>query len=101
MLESEKPVENDSSASLQTSTRGHSIEKPMEEHERPKPATAADDPELGDLERHLSRKSSKKNAMAPEIYPVMDEEKGLVGWESQDDPLNPRSVLRVSWDHKC
>ncbi|KAF2189684.1 membrane transporter [Zopfia rhizophila CBS 207.26] len=44
-----------------------------------------------DLERHLSRKSSRKTKLEPEKYPLMDLENGLVGWDSQDDPTNPRN----------
>lgn len=28
--------------------------------------------------------------LSGELYPESDMEKGLVGWESQDDPENPR-----------
>lgn len=44
-----------------------------------------------DLEKHLSRKSTKKDQLAPEKYPVSDLDNGLVGWDSQDDPINPRN----------
>lgn len=44
-----------------------------------------------ELEKHLSRKSTKKQHLAPEIFPLMDLENNLVGWESQDDPSNPRN----------
>lgn len=44
-----------------------------------------------DLEKHLSRKSSKKDQLPPEIYPLTDLDAGLVGWDSQDDPVNPRN----------
>jgi hypothetical protein len=50
------------------------------------------DLESGELERHLSKKSSKKQRLEPEKYPLMDMDKGLVGWENQDDPANPRSL---------
>lgn len=43
-----------------------------------------------ELEKHLSRKSSRKHRLTPEVYPVMDLENNLVGWESQDDPTHPR-----------
>ncbi|RFU29728.1 hypothetical protein B7463_g6609, partial [Scytalidium lignicola] len=36
----------------------------------------------------LSRKS-KKEFLAPELLPVSDLSRGIVGWESQDDPQNP------------
>ncbi|OCL04627.1 MFS general substrate transporter [Glonium stellatum] len=46
-----------------------------------------------DLERHLSRRSSRKHKhqLQHEAYPEMDLDKGLVGWDGQDDPLNPRN----------
>ncbi|KAF2264517.1 hypothetical protein CC78DRAFT_533109 [Lojkania enalia] len=53
------------------------------------PEKAEDDLEA-ELERHLSRKSSRKTKLAPEIYPLMDLDHSLVGWESQEDPANPR-----------
>ncbi|KAF2733212.1 MFS general substrate transporter [Polyplosphaeria fusca] len=58
--------------------------------------TAADGPEAAEddveeaLSRHLSRKSSKKHQLEEEKYPLMDLDKGLVGWESQHDSENPR-----------
>jgi hypothetical protein len=61
--------------------------------EQARPTTAKDEVDMADLEKHLSRKSTRKNKMEPEIYPLMDTEKGLVGWDSQDDPTNPRSVV--------
>lgn len=48
--------------------------------------------EIGsDLEKHLSRKSTRKQHLAPEIYPLTDLENNLVGWDSQDDPANPKN----------
>ncbi|CAO2650596.1 Nn.00g018880.m01.CDS01 [Neocucurbitaria sp. VM-36] len=44
-----------------------------------------------DLEKHLSRKSTKKDQLAPEKYPLSDLDNALVGWDSQDDPTNPRN----------
>jgi hypothetical protein len=44
-----------------------------------------------DLEKHLSRKSTRKTKLAPEVFPLMDLDNGLVGWDSQDDPTNPRN----------
>lgn len=43
------------------------------------------------LEKHLSRKSTKKDQLAPEKYPLSDLDNNLVGWDSQDDPTNPRN----------
>ncbi|KAF2706813.1 MFS general substrate transporter [Pleomassaria siparia CBS 279.74] len=55
-----------------------------------------DQDDLGDdLERHLSRKSTRKQQLAPEKFPLMDLENGLVGWESQEDPINPRNLLEA------
>jgi hypothetical protein len=40
-----------------------------------------------------SRSSSKKaRDIAAEKYPESDLDKGIVGWEGQDDLLNPRYV---------
>jgi len=48
--------------------------------------------EIGtDLEKHLSRKSTKKDQLPPEKYPLSDLDNNLVGWETQDDPANPRN----------
>ncbi|KAH7388820.1 major facilitator superfamily domain-containing protein [Pyrenochaeta sp. MPI-SDFR-AT-0127] len=44
-----------------------------------------------DLEKHLSRKSTKKDQLPPEKYPLSDLDNDLVGWDSQDDPANPRN----------
>ncbi|KAJ4367530.1 hypothetical protein N0V83_007113 [Neocucurbitaria cava] len=50
------------------------------------------DDDMGvDLEKHLSRKSTKKDQLPQEKYPVSDLDNGLVGWDSQDDPINPRN----------
>ncbi|OAL54671.1 MFS general substrate transporter [Pyrenochaeta sp. DS3sAY3a] len=64
----------------------------QEGHEEPK-----QDEELGAaLENPLSRKSTKKDDLPPEKYPLTDLDKGLVGWDSQDDPLNPRNFPQRS-----
>jgi MFS family permease len=48
--------------------------------------------EIGaDLEKHLSRKSTRKDQLAPEKYPLTDLDNNLVGWDAQDDPTNPRN----------
>lgn len=44
-----------------------------------------------DLKKHLSRKSTKKDHLAPEKYPLSDLDNDLVGWDAQDDPANPRN----------
>jgi hypothetical protein len=44
-----------------------------------------------ELGKHLSRKSTRKQQLAPELFPLMELENNLVGWDSQDDPLNPRN----------
>jgi hypothetical protein len=48
------------------------------------------------LEKHLSRKSTKKDELPVEKYPLTNLDKGLVGWDSQDDPLNPRNFPHKS-----
>ncbi|KAH7095913.1 major facilitator superfamily domain-containing protein [Paraphoma chrysanthemicola] len=55
--------------------------------------------EIGaDLEKHLSRKSSKKDTLPPEKYPLTDLDNNLVGWDHQDDPANPRNFAdRRKW----
>ncbi|KAH7080471.1 major facilitator superfamily domain-containing protein [Paraphoma chrysanthemicola] len=55
--------------------------------------------EIGtDLEKHLSRKSSKKDQLPPEKYPLTDLNNNLVGWDHQDDPANPRNFAdRRKW----
>lgn len=55
----------------------------------------AKDEEIGaDLEKHLSRKSTKKDELPVEKYPLTDLDVGLVGWDTQDDPSNPRNFPR-------
>ncbi|KAF3000138.1 hypothetical protein E8E13_005022 [Curvularia kusanoi] len=52
----------------------------------------AQDDEIGaELEKHLSRKSTKKEDLPVEKYPLTELDEGLVGWDSQDDPSNPRN----------
>ena len=51
-----------------------------------------------DLEKHLSRKSTKKDHLAVEKYPLSDLDNNLVGWDHQDDPANPRNFTqRKKW----
>lgn len=64
-------------------TQMQALENPAEET----------DLEAADLERHLSRKSTKVQRLEPEKYPLIDLDNGLVGWDHQDDPANPRFVL--------
>lgn len=55
------------------------------------------DDEIGsELEKHLSRKSTKKDELPVEKYPLTDLKQGLVGWDTQDDPLNPRNFPHKS-----
>ncbi|KAF1943282.1 MFS general substrate transporter [Clathrospora elynae] len=62
-------------------------EKAIKDHE---PQEAEND--MGaDLEKHLSRNSTKKDQLAPEKYPLSDLDNNLVGWDTQDDPANPRN----------
>ncbi|OSS45792.1 hypothetical protein B5807_09675 [Epicoccum nigrum] len=50
------------------------------------------DDDIGaELEKHLSRKSTKKEDLPVEKYPLTELDEGLVGWDSQDDPSNPRN----------
>lgn len=37
-----------------------------------------------------SRASKAQQNIVREIYPETDLDKGLVGWDGQDDPLHPR-----------
>jgi hypothetical protein len=39
----------------------------------------------------LSRKSTKKEDLPAEKYPLTELDEGLIGWDSQDDPSNPRN----------
>lgn len=42
--------------------------------------------------KNTSHKNTTKNdQLAPEIYPLSNLDNNLVGWESQDDPSNPRN----------
>ncbi|KAF1968343.1 MFS general substrate transporter [Bimuria novae-zelandiae CBS 107.79] len=66
------------------------LEEKVVPSETPAPQKSQDD--IGsELEKHLSRRSTRKQHLAPEIFPLMDLENNLVGWESQDDPTNPRN----------
>lgn len=57
----------------------------------------AKDDEIGaELEKHLTRRSTKKDELPVEKYPLTDLDNGLVGWDAQDDPLNPRNFPRKS-----
>lgn len=60
-----------------------------QQHEEP--AEVPEHDMMEDLEKHLSRKSSRKARLEPEVYPLTDLDNALVGWDSQDDPANPRS----------
>lgn len=74
----------------------HSLTIPQAHSEEEEPAK---DSELGaDLEKHLTRKSTKgsKKEDFVEKYPLSDLDAGLVGWDSQDDPLNPRNFPHKS-----
>jgi hypothetical protein len=45
---------------------------------------------ISNLSGAASRTSKEKTAAKKEIYPVQDLDKGIVGWEGQNDPQNPR-----------
>ena len=74
----------------------HPLTVPQTHDEEEEPAK---DDELGaDLEKHLTRRSTKgsKKEDFVEKYPLSDLDAGLVGWDSQDDPLNPRNFPQKS-----
>ncbi|KAF2691191.1 MFS general substrate transporter [Lentithecium fluviatile CBS 122367] len=50
-----------------------------------------EDPIGSDLEKHLTRKSTRKQHLEQETYPETDLDNNLVGWDSQNDPANPRN----------
>ncbi|KAF2632147.1 MFS general substrate transporter [Macroventuria anomochaeta] len=84
-----------SSHSSQTDVQD--LEKGEASPEKENQEEAAEDNEIGaELEKHLSRKSTKKDDLPVEKYPLTDFDKGLVGWASQDDPLNPRNFPHKS-----
>lgn len=66
-------------------------EEEEEDIEQKNPQQTSD--EIGaDLEKHLSRKSTKnKDQLPQEKYPLSDLNNNLVGWDHQDDPTNPRN----------
>jgi len=49
-----------------------------------------------DLEKHLTRKSTKgaPQKLEQEVYPETELENNLVGWNSQTDPTNPRNFTQ-------
>ncbi|KAJ4122811.1 hypothetical protein NW768_010256 [Fusarium equiseti] len=47
--------------------------------------------ETKDIEQNPAEQdSSADDGVLSEKYPLCDLEKGLIGWDSQDDPANPR-----------
>jgi hypothetical protein len=45
-----------------------------------------------DLEKHLSRRSTRRRyQIEHEKYPETDLDKGIIGWDGQDDPANPKN----------
>ncbi|PVI08568.1 MFS general substrate transporter [Periconia macrospinosa] len=75
-------------------TAAVAVEKDVEESIENEPARESENPqnEIGsDLEKHLTRKSTRKQQLAPEVFPLTDLDNGLVGWDSQDDPANPKN----------
>ncbi|KAF2472292.1 MFS general substrate transporter [Lindgomyces ingoldianus] len=73
---------------------------PPDEEIRPaKKESEKTEDDLGDeLERHLSRKSTRRVKLGPETYLLTDLDKGLIGWDHQDDPANPRNFAdRRKW----
>ncbi|KAJ5576469.1 hypothetical protein N7535_003395 [Penicillium sp. DV-2018c] len=47
--------------------------------------------ETPDLEKQSTNLSVDTQATATELYPVTDLSRGIVGWDSQDDPENPQN----------
>ncbi|KAL4936085.1 hypothetical protein BDV06DRAFT_233745 [Aspergillus oleicola] len=43
----------------------------------------------------MATEKQETPGMKREVYPVTDFEQGIVGWDSQDDPLNPRKYAPV------
>jgi multidrug resistance protein len=80
-------------------SRSTTVPSTSSEYEVSKANNTAQEPQVtdndtgADLEKHLSRKStkSKKDQLAPEIYPLNNLDNNLVGWDTQDDPANPRN----------
>ncbi|KAH7073100.1 major facilitator superfamily domain-containing protein [Paraphoma chrysanthemicola] len=69
-----------------------------EETVHEKETSLAQDENGVDIEKHLSRKSSKKDQLPPEKYPLNDLDYNLVGWDHQDDLENPRNFAnRRKW----
>jgi hypothetical protein len=60
---------------------------------------ATSDPTGVDLEKHLTRKSTKgPQRLEQEVFLVTDLDNSLVGWDSQTDPSNPRNFpQRKKW----
>ncbi|KAJ4354355.1 uncharacterized protein N0V89_006090 [Didymosphaeria variabile] len=83
------------SSEYEQNTAERDVEKamiPEEEVQKDEPEKLKDQDDIGsELEKHLSRKSTRKHHLAPEVFPLMDLENNLVGWDFQDDPLNPRN----------
>ncbi|KAF2869934.1 major facilitator superfamily domain-containing protein [Massariosphaeria phaeospora] len=69
------------------------VEKALERDVEPVEEKESQNDIGDDLERHLSRKSTRKNKLAQEKYPLSELDNGLVGWDSQDDPTNPRNFI--------
>jgi hypothetical protein len=48
------------------------------------------------ISQAASRTKRPKDILQKEKYPEQELEKGIVGWEGQDDPQNPRYVLLLA-----
>ncbi|KAK7956311.1 uncharacterized protein PG986_005533 [Apiospora aurea] len=44
--------------------------------------------------RILSKKSSKKDELPPALLPLTDLDRGVIGWDGQDDPKHPQNFSR-------
>ncbi|KAF1956088.1 MFS general substrate transporter [Byssothecium circinans] len=96
-IPSERTAPESESADTEVTTTEPAVEKEVEATMEQEPQNAQID--IGsDLEKHLSRRSTRKQKLAPEIFPLMDLDNNLVGWDAQDDPTNPRNFAeRRKW----
>jgi hypothetical protein len=75
-------------------TLGHFKSSTNDHQER----AAIEEPIGNDLEKHLTRKSTKNQAFLQEVFPLTDLDNDLVGWDSQSDPANPRNFpQKTKW----
>lgn len=90
-LSSEKGTNSDIE-DVSQDLRAASIEEEKEEPLQQTKSRSSSRPSLSKLRSRASSRKSKKDAdIVREIYPETDLDKGLVGWDGQDDPLHPRN----------